>query len=33
MPMRRDVRADDRGVQPRPGHALILGGLLLLTLP
>src|SRR6201982_1118894 len=33
MPMPRDVRAFVRGAQPRPGHALILGGLLLLTLP
>jgi hypothetical protein len=33
MPTRRDFRAMTRGVQPRPGAALILGGLLLLTLP
>jgi hypothetical protein len=33
MPMRRDIRAFVRGAQPRPGYALILGGLLLLTLP
>ena len=33
MPTRRDFRAMTRGAQPRPGAALILGGLLLLTLP
>jgi len=30
---RRDFRAITRGAQARPGAALILGGLLLLTLP
>jgi hypothetical protein len=33
MPTRRDFRAMTRGAQPRPGAALILGGLLLLTHP
>jgi hypothetical protein len=30
---RRDFRAITRGAQARPGAALILGGLLLLTVP
>jgi hypothetical protein len=33
MPTRRDFRAITPGAQARPGGALILGGLLLLTLP
>ena len=33
MPTRRDFRAITRGAQARPGAALILGGLLLLTVP
>jgi hypothetical protein len=33
MPTRSDVRAMTRGAQAVPGGALILGGLLLLTLP
>jgi hypothetical protein len=34
MPICRDVRAINRGaVQPRSGAALILGGLLLLSVP
>jgi hypothetical protein len=33
MPTRRDVRAITRGALGLPGGALILGGLLLLTLP
>jgi hypothetical protein len=33
MSTRRDFRAITRGAQARPGAALILGGLLLLTLP
>jgi hypothetical protein len=33
MPTRRDFRAITRGAQARPGGALILGGLLLLTVP
>lgn len=34
MSTRRDIRAMTRGaVQARPGAALILGGLLLLTVP
>jgi hypothetical protein len=33
MPTRRDFRAINRGAQVRLGGALILGGLLLLTVP
>ena len=33
MPMRRDFRAINRGPKGPPGAALILGGLLLLSVP
>jgi hypothetical protein len=33
MPTRCDIRAITRGVQAHPGAALILGGLLLLSIP
>jgi hypothetical protein len=33
MPMCCDLRAITRGAEARPGAALILGGLLLLTVP
>jgi hypothetical protein len=33
MPIGRDNRAINRGPQARPGAALILGGLLLLSIP